>query len=104
MLLDVRFLKNPHFVEELRNLTGKDQKVSAYVFSDKRAKQFLRKIKSLLIFLIPNYIQEGKKLFTLSIGCTGGRHRSVAITEEIGKYIEKKYNMSVSILHRDINR
>jgi UPF0042 nucleotide-binding protein len=104
MLFDVRFLKNPHFVEHLRNLTGKEKEVSEYVFSDKRAKQFLKKIKSILLFLLPNYIQEGKRLFTLSIGCTGGKHRSVAITEEIAKYIEKKYNKSVSIIHRDIDR
>lgn len=104
MILDVRFLKNPHFVEELRGVTGKDKSVANYVFSDKRSKVFLKKLKSMLVFLIPNYITEGKKLFTLSIGCTGGKHRSVAISECIGQYITKKYGKTVSIRHRDIEK
>lgn len=104
MLLDVRFLKNPHFVEELKNLTGLDAQIREFVFSDKRAKVFLSKLKNMLLFLIPNYINEGKKMFTLSIGCTGGKHRSVVLTEYIGKYIERKYDKAVNIKHRDIDR
>lgn len=104
MVLDVRFLKNPHFIEHLRNMTGKEKAVSEYVFSDKRTKVFLKKLKSMLTFLLPNYVAEGKRLFTLSIGCTGGKHRSVAISEYIGEYITKKYGKTVSIRHRDIDR
>ncbi len=104
MLLDVRFLKNPHFVEELKNLTGLDAQIREFVFSDKRAKVFLSKLKNMLLFLIPNYINEGKKMFTLSIGCTGGKHRSVVLAEYIGKYIERKYDKAVNIKHRDIDR
>ena len=104
MVLDVRFLKNPHFVEDIKHLTGLDDRIQKFVFTDKRAKIFLTKLKNMLLFLIPNYISEGKKLFTLSIGCTGGKHRSVVLTEYIGKYIEKKYNKSVTIKHRDIDR
>ncbi len=104
MLLDVRFLKNPYFVEDLKYLNGLDDRIKDYVFSDKRARIFLTKLKNILLFLIPNYINEGKKLFTLSIGCTGGKHRSVVLAEYIGKYIEKKYDKKVNIKHRDIDR
>lgn len=104
MVLDVRFLKNPHFVDELRGKTGLDKEVYEYVFSDDRSIYFLRKLKSLLIFLIPNYFKEGKKFFTLSIGCTGGKHRSVAIAQFIGDYLKSKYENKVYIKHRDIER
>lgn len=104
MVIDVRFFKNPHFVDELRSYTGLEKPVKNYVFSDERSKEFFKNLKSMLLFLIPNYITEGKKMFTLSIGCTGGRHRSVAITEYIANYIKKKYGKDVSVLHRDIER
>jgi UPF0042 nucleotide-binding protein len=104
MLLDVRFLKNPYFVDELKHLTGLDKRIKEYVFSDKRSRIFLTKLKNLLLFLIPNYINEGKKLFTISLGCTGGKHRSVVLASYIGEYIEKKYGKSVNIKHRDIDR
>ncbi len=104
MVVDVRFLKNPHFVDELRGKTGLDKEVYSYVFSDERSVQFLRKLKSLLQFLIPNYVKEGKKFFTLSIGCTGGKHRSVALTQFIGEYLKKHYDNKIYIKHRDIER
>lgn len=104
MVLDVRFLKNPHFVDELRSKTGLDKEVYSYVFSDERSIQFLRKLKSLLQFLIPNYVKEGKKFFTISIGCTGGKHRSVALTQFIGEYLKKRYDNKIYIKHRDIER
>lgn len=104
LVFDVRFLKNPFFVEELRYLNGKDGSVRDYVFSDASAKRFLKKLKELLGFLIPNYIREGKKFLTVSIGCTGGRHRSVANVEFIGEYLEKKTTHKVNIRHRDIDR
>ncbi|WP_277655864.1 RNase adapter RapZ [Seleniivibrio woodruffii] len=104
LVFDVRFLKNPYFVEELREKTGLEQAVSDYVFSDHATKQFLFKLKGLLGFLIPHYIREGKKFLTVSIGCTGGRHRSVAISEFIAKYLENKAKIKVNIRHRDVNR
>lgn len=104
LVFDVRFLKNPHFEEGLRAKTGLDDDVYNFVFSDKRMKEFLRKLKSFLSFLLPNYMKEGKKFLTLSFGCTGGRHRSVAIAKFIGDYIFKKTSQRVYIKHRDINR
>lgn len=104
MVLDVRFLRNPHFVEDLRDKTGLDKEVYSYVFSDERSIVFLKKLKSLLQFLIPNYVKEGKKFFTLSIGCTGGKHRSVALTQFIGEYLKKRYDNKIYIKHRDIER
>lgn len=104
LVFDVRFLKNPHFVEELREFTGLNEKVRDYVFSDERAKVFLKKLKNLLSFLIPNYINEGKRFLTVSIGCTGGKHRSVAITEFIYRYLADKTGYKTHIKHRDINR
>jgi UPF0042 nucleotide-binding protein len=104
LVFDVRFMKNPYFVEELREKTGLEQVVSDYVLADHTAKQFLFKLKGLLGFLIPNYIREGKKFLTVSIGCTGGRHRSVAIAEFIAKYLNQKAKIKVNIRHRDVNR
>jgi len=104
LVFDVRFMKNPYFVDELREKTGLEQVVSDYVLSDHNAKQFLFKLKGLLGFLIPNYIREGKKFLTVSIGCTGGRHRSVAIAEFIAGYLDKKAKIKVNIRHRDVNR
>ncbi|MGC8926001.1 MAG: RNase adapter RapZ [Calditerrivibrio sp.] len=104
MVIDVRFLKNPHFVDELRGKTGLEKDVYDYVFSDERCKVFLKKLKAFLEFLIPNYVKEGKKFFTLSIGCTGGKHRSVALAQFIGEYLKNRYDNKVYIKHRDIER
>lgn len=104
LVLDVRFLKNPHFEESLRGMTGVDEDVYKYVFSDKRTSEFLKNLKPLLSFLIPNYIKEGKKFLTVSIGCTGGKHRSVAVAKFVGEYIMKKTSQKVYVKHRDINR
>ncbi|MGA1861585.1 RNase adapter RapZ [Deferribacter thermophilus] len=104
LVFDVRFLKNPHYNDELRPLTGRDEKVKDFVFKDKRAKKFLVKLKSLLNFLIPNYIKEGKKFLTISIGCTGGKHRSVVIAEFIYEYIKDKTDINVKLKHRDMER
>lgn len=91
LVFDVRFLKNPFFVDELRSQTGLDTQVREYVFSDLAAKKFLKHLKEMLGFLIPKYLREGKKFLTVSIGCTGGRHRSVANVEFIAEYLEKKH-------------
>ncbi len=101
LLFDVRFLPNPHFVPGLRELTGKDKKVSDFVFAQPVTKQFMNKIKDLLGFLIPHYIREGKSYISIAFGCTGGRHRSPAIAEEISKFLSKE-NLDRHIIHRDI--
>ncbi|MBI5635016.1 MAG: RNase adapter RapZ [Nitrospirae bacterium] len=101
LLFDVRFLPNPHFIPGLRELTGKDKKVSDFVFSQPVTKQFMKKIKDLLGFLIPHYIREGKSYISIAIGCTGGRHRSPAIVEELARFLSKE-NLDRHIIHRDI--
>jgi RNase adapter protein RapZ len=103
MVLDVRFLPNPFFVEELRAHSGLEQPVVDYVLARPETKEFLEHTQSLLHFLLPRYLHEGKAYFTLSVGCTGGRHRSVALAEEIGRrLIAAGYR--VQVRHRDIAR
>jgi UPF0042 nucleotide-binding protein len=102
LLFDVRFLPNPHFIPGLRELTGKDKKVSDHVFSHEVTKQFMKKIKGLLAFLIPQYIREGKTYISIAFGCTGGRHRSPAIVEEVATFMAKK-NLDRNVIHRDIS-
>ena len=89
-LLDVRFLPNPHYDPELRPLTGHDAPVREAVLGSEDCQEFLEKTSELLSFLIPRYAAEGKTYFTLGIGCTGGRHRSVAITEELAKRLRQR--------------
>lgn len=101
LLFDVRFLPNPHFVPDLRELSGRDKKVSDFVFAQPVTKQFMKKVKDLLGFLIPLYIREGKSYISIAIGCTGGRHRSPAIVEELARFMAKK-NLDRHIIHRDI--
>jgi UPF0042 nucleotide-binding protein len=101
MLLDVRFLPNPYFVESLRLLTGKDAPVKDFVLSPDVTVEYLKKIEDLLDFLIPRYIGEGKTSLTIGIGCTGGRHRSPAIVERLMESL-KKHNMLIELIHRDL--
>ena len=89
LVFDVRFLDNPYYIEELRESTGLDPKVHDYVMSKKEAQIFLEKLKDMMNFLIPLYIQEGKGQLSIAIGCTGGKHRSVTIAEELAKHLEK---------------
>jgi UPF0042 nucleotide-binding protein len=103
IVLDVRFLPNPYYNETLRNLTGLNKKVRDFVMSQTTTQTFLKKAESLLSFLLPRYAKEGKTHFTIALGCTGGRHRSVVMTEELFKYLsDKKFN--VITRHRDIDR
>jgi UPF0042 nucleotide-binding protein len=103
LVFDVRFLPNPHWDENLRPLSGLDQSVSDYVLQQPLAVEFVDKIDSLFGMLIPAYRAEGKSYLTVAIGCTGGRHRSVAIAEEIGrKFIQLGHHPRV--IHRDITR
>lgn len=100
LVFDVRFLPNPHWVPELRPLTGVDAAVADYVMKDESAVEFVERVDELLQFLVPRYIDEGKAYLRIGIGCTGGRHRSVAISEELGRRLAKSGN-DVSVRHRD---
>jgi UPF0042 nucleotide-binding protein len=102
LLLDVRFLPNPHFVLELRSLKGTDEKVSRYILGKKITRDFMMKIKELIDFLIPHYIEEGRPYLTIAIGCTGGNHRSPAVVEKMKDYL-KKYPVQLNVVHRDIS-
>jgi UPF0042 nucleotide-binding protein len=101
LLFDVRFLPNPNFVEELKTFSGRSPKVKEFVLSQTDTKEFMDRLLSLLEFLIPLYSQEGRSYLTIGIGCTGGRHRSPCISEEIGKALKAK-KLNVSVTHRDI--
>ncbi|MEZ0537547.1 RNase adapter RapZ [Caldicellulosiruptoraceae bacterium PP1] len=101
LVFDVRFLPNPFYVETLKHKTGETDEVKEYVLKWDVTSQFINKLKDLIIFLIPNYIEEGKTQLVISIGCTGGKHRSVVIAKEIYNFI-KENGYKVSIYHRDI--
>lgn len=101
LLFDVRFIPNPNFVPELKELRGIDSPVKKFIFEKPQTKGFIRRLKGLLDFLIPLYIKEGKAYLTVGIGCTGGRHRSPAITEKISALI-KKHPVDISAIHRDL--
>ena len=103
LVFDVRFLPNPHFVPRLRPYTGKDRKVRQYIRSFPQTGGFLRRIESLLAYLIPHYIREGKSYLTIAYGCTGGRHRSVMLAESVKQALEKR-GYSTKVVHRDIEK
>ncbi|MBA2691863.1 MAG: RNase adapter RapZ [Rubrobacter sp.] len=104
MLLDARFLENPHYDPELRPLTGHDEPVKKAVLGQRDAEEFLDKTSDLLAFLVPRYAAEGKTYFTLGVGCTGGRHRSVAIVEELAKRMrEGGLDLDLFVRHRDLD-
>lgn len=103
LVFDVRFLPNPHFLPRLRPFSGKDPRVARYIRSFPQTGEFLRRIESLLLYLIPHYIQEGKSYLTVALGCTGGRHRSVALAEIIKRAIKKK-GYSAKVVHRDLEK
>ncbi|MFD3155742.1 RNase adapter RapZ [Haloimpatiens sp. FM7330] len=102
LVFDVRFLPNPYYIPELKEYSGNDSNVREYVLNYDESKQFLEKLEDMLTFLIPNYIKEGKRQLIISIGCTGGRHRSVTIANCIYEKLKKNGN-NVTIDHRDIN-
>jgi UPF0042 nucleotide-binding protein len=103
LMFDVRFLPNPHFVPKLRKFTGKDPKVRRYIQSFPQTGEFLRRIQSLLRYLIPHYIDEGKSYLTIAFGCTGGKHRSVMMAEWMKNALERK-GFATRVVHRDINK
>ena len=103
LVMDVRFLPNPNYVEELKNCTGLDQRVVEYMFAHEETKRFLQLYSDLLLFLMPLYINEGKTHLVVAIGCTGGQHRSVVLTESLAEKLEKEgYHLFVH--HRDLPR
>jgi len=103
LVFDVRFLPNPHFVPKLRAMTGKDAKVRRYIQGFPQTGEFLRRIQSLISYLIPHYIKEGKSYLTISFGCTGGKHRSVMMAEWLRNGLHKRGYTS-RVMHRDIEK
>ena len=100
LMFDVRFLPNPHFIPKFRPFTGRNPQVARYILSFPQTKEFIARISELLVYLIPHYIREGKSYLTIAFGCTGGKHRSVLIAEEVKKRLAKSgYN--VKVVHRD---
>jgi UPF0042 nucleotide-binding protein len=104
LAFDVRFLPNPHYVPELRELTGRDPRVIEYVGRDGRLDEFYERLHSLLDFLLPQYVTEGKAHLVIAIGCTGGRHRSVAIAEHLAERYKDHEDLAVAVAHRDIDK
>jgi RNase adapter protein RapZ len=102
-LFDVRFLPNPHWIDDLRPLTGLDDPVRKYVLDQPEAAEFLARVDDLLGFLLPSYVKEGKSYLTVAIGCTGGRHRSVALAEDMVQRIRSR-GYEASVYHRDLDR
>ena len=86
LVFNVRFLPNPYYIEELRPMSGNDSPVSEYVMKEPKAQEFLEKLKDMVTFLIPNYIIEGKNQLVIAIGCTGGKHRSVTLANELYQF------------------
>ncbi len=102
-VFDVRFLPNPHWVADLRDLTGRDRPVRDYVLAQEGCRDFLDKAGDLLAFLLPSYEKEGKTYMSVAVGCTGGKHRSVVIAEELAGSI-RTLGFDVAVFHRDVER
>jgi len=102
MVLDVRFLPNPYFVETLSGLSGLDRAVAVYVLDTEDARELMTKLQDLLAFLLPRFEREGKAYLTVAVGCTGGRHRSVAVVQELARRLAGRWPLTVR--HRDLER
>lgn len=103
LVIDCRFLPNPHWVDELRPLPGTDDRVRTYVRGQQTYREFLRRLRSLLSFMVPGFVAEGKSYLTIAIGCTGGRHRSVVVTEDLAQFFQDK-GLPATVDHRDLDR
>jgi RNase adapter protein RapZ len=103
LTLDVRFLPNPHYVDELRPLTGLDGPVREYVESGTQAGEFYGRLVPLLEFLLPAYVAEGKQHLTIAVGCTGGRHRSVTVADRIARELGRRDDVKLRVVHRDVD-
>ena len=104
MVMDVRFLPNPHWIDELRPQTGQSPAVRDYVLAQPGAEEFLQTYHQLLRLVVEGYVREGKRYMTVAIGCTGGKHRSVAIAEALAGVLAGNPELSVRVLHRDLGR
>lgn len=104
LLFDVRFLENPHFVPELRELPGTSSAVKEFVLAQPDARGFLERVAALLEFCLPRFEREGKSYLTVAVGCTGGRHRSVVVTDELGALLTKRLGVAIDVVHRDVDR
>jgi UPF0042 nucleotide-binding protein len=104
VVLDVRFLDNPNFVDGLRHLPGTDPAIIDYVLRREETKQFVLRAKELLSFTLPRYEREGKAYLTVGIGCTGGRHRSVVLAEHLAKELSEVTRLPIAVMHRDLGR
>lgn len=102
LVFDVRFLPNPFYIEELKQKTGNDKEVQDYVMKQEESEIFVRKLIDMIQFLIPNYVKEGKYRLVIAIGCTGGRHRSVTLANELYKRMKDKGTYGMKLYHRDV--
>lgn len=103
LVFDVRFLPNPYYVDDLKTLTGNDKPVQDYVMACEESHTFLNKLQDMLDFLIPNYVKEGKYRLVVAIGCTGGKHRSVTLANELYQRMKNQGDYGLTIYHRDVN-
>lgn len=103
LVLDVRFLPNPHWVDELRPLPGTDPRVRTYVRGQQTYREFMRRLRALLGFMVPGFVAEGKSYLTVAVGCTGGRHRSVVVVEDLAAFFRDK-GLTATVMHRDLDR
>lgn len=104
LVFDVRFMPNPYYVEEIRSKTGNDKEVQDFVMKSKVSRDFVKKLTDMVKFLIPNYIAEGKNQLVISIGCTGGHHRSVTVANKLYDELKEREEYGIKITHRDIDK
>jgi len=102
LVMDVRFMPNPYYVDELKHKTGNDEEVRNYVMNSEVSLEFMERFTSMIDFLIPNYIKEGRSQLVIGIGCTGGKHRSVTVANKLYDHFKDKENIGVKVVHRDI--
>lgn len=103
MVFDCRFLPNPHWVDELRPLNGNHRKVRGFVLNAEGTEEFLAKVRGLLGFLLPGFVNEGRHYLTIGVGCTGGKHRSVVIGDEVARYLQER-GFPATVVHRDLDK
>ncbi len=104
LVFDVRFMPNPYYVESLRKMTGNDKEVQEFVMNSDTSVEFVNKLTDMVKFLIPNYIAEGKNQLVVSIGCTGGHHRSVTVANKLYEALKEDANYGIKVSHRDLDR
>lgn len=103
LIFDTRFLANPFYIERFRNKTGKSPEVKKYVLNSPETREFFEQMSGFILYLLPKFIQEGKSYLTIGIGCTGGKHRSVVMGEELKNFLKER-NYDIKIIHRDLRR